>query len=83
MSVKIRLARFGAKKEPFYRVVVADSECPRNGKFLETVGTYNPLLDPAEVSFKNERIKILGWSGCHTYRYGKKSFKKRWFFCKF
>ena len=57
MSVKIRLARFGAKKRPIYRIVVADNESPRDGKFLETVGTYNPLLDPAEVSFKGERVK--------------------------
>ena len=57
MSVKIRLARHGAKKRPFYRIVVADSEAPRDGKYLENVGTYNPLLDPAEVSLKAERIK--------------------------
>ncbi|MEA3416157.1 MAG: 30S ribosomal protein S16 [Thermodesulfobacteriota bacterium] len=57
MSVKIRLARFGAKKRPSYRIVVADSESPRDGKFLETVGTYNPLLDPAKGSFKGERVK--------------------------
>ena len=57
MSVKIRLARHGAKKRPFYRIVVADSESPRDGKFLEIVGTYNPLTDPAEVVLKQERIK--------------------------
>ena len=57
MSVKIRLARHGAKKRPFYRIVVADNESPRDGRFLETVGTYNPLQDPAEVSLKSERIK--------------------------
>ena len=57
MGVKIRLARHGAKKRPFYRVVVADSESPRDGKFLEVVGTYNPLTDPADVSLKGERIK--------------------------
>ena len=57
MSVKIRLARHGTKKRPFYRVVVADNESPRDGRFLETVGTYNPLQDPAEVSLKEERIK--------------------------
>lgn len=57
MSVKIRLARFGAKKRPIYRIVVANSKSPRDGKFLETVGTYNPLLDPACVSFKGERVK--------------------------
>jgi len=57
MAVKIRLARHGAKKRPFYRVVVTDSESPRDGRFLEIVGTYNPVADPAEVSLKNERVK--------------------------
>lgn len=57
MSVKIRLARHGAKKRPFYRIVVADSESPRDGKFLEVVGTYNPLMDPAEIDVKGERVK--------------------------
>ncbi len=57
MPVKIRLARHGAKKKPFYRIVVADSESPRDGKFLENIGTYNPLKDPAEVTLKPERIK--------------------------
>jgi small subunit ribosomal protein S16 len=57
MSVKIRLARHGAKKRPFYRIVVANSESKRDGSFLEIVGTYNPLLDPAEVTLKDERIK--------------------------
>ncbi len=57
MAVKIRLARHGAKKRPFYRIVVADSKFPRDGRFLETVGTYNPLPDPTEVSLKEERIK--------------------------
>ena len=57
MAVKIRLARHGAKKRPFYRIVAADSEAPRDGKFLENLGTYNPLLDPEEVTVKTERIK--------------------------
>ena len=57
MPVKIRLARHGAKKKPFYRIVVADGESPRDGKFLENIGTYNPLKDPAEVTLKPERIK--------------------------
>jgi small subunit ribosomal protein S16 len=57
MAVKIRLARHGTKKRPFYRIVVADSESPRDGRFLEIVGTYNPLMEPAEVTFKNERVK--------------------------
>jgi len=51
------LARHGAKKRPFYRIVVADSESPRDGKFIENVGTYNPLIDPAKVVLKQERIK--------------------------
>jgi small subunit ribosomal protein S16 len=58
MAVKIRLARHGAKKKPFYRIVVADSESPRDGKYLENVGTYDPLFDPAKVSLKSERIKF-------------------------
>ena len=61
MAVKIRLARHAAKKRPFYRVVVADSESPRDGRFIETVGTYNPLQDPAEVTLKTERVKY--WLG--------------------
>ncbi len=61
MSVKIRLARHGAKKRPFYRIVVADSKCPRDGRYLEIVGTYNPLPDSVEVTLKSERIKY--WMG--------------------
>ena len=48
MAVKIRLNRMGAKKNPFYRVVVADSRSPRDGRFIEKVGTYNPVVEPAE-----------------------------------
>ena len=57
MAVKIRLARHGAKKRPFYRIVVADIECPRDGRYLENVGTYDPLIDPARVTLKSDRIK--------------------------
>jgi len=57
MAVKIRLARHGAKKKPFYRIVVADSENPRDGKFLENVGTYDPGYDPAKITLKTERIQ--------------------------
>jgi small subunit ribosomal protein S16 len=57
MAVKIRLARHGAKKNPFYRIVVADSESPRDGRFLEKVGTYNPLQDPAQVTLNTERVQ--------------------------
>lgn len=61
MAVKIRLARHGAKKRPFYRIVVADQESRRDGRFIEIVGTYNPLKDPADVSLKNDRIDY--WLG--------------------
>lgn len=57
MAVRMRLARHGAKKRPFYRIVVADSESPRDGRFLEKVGTYNPLCEPAEVTLKTERVQ--------------------------
>jgi small subunit ribosomal protein S16 len=57
MAVRIRLARHGAKKRPFYRIVVADNDSPRDGRFLENVGTYNPLMDPAEVTLKVDRIQ--------------------------
>ena len=52
--VKIRLKRMGAHKRPFYRVVVADSRNPRDGKFIEEIGTFNPLTDPAEIKIDNE-----------------------------
>ena len=52
--VKIRLKRMGAHKKPFYREVVADSRTPRNGRFIEEIGTYNPLKDPAEINIDNE-----------------------------
>ena len=57
MAVKIRLRRMGAKKAPFYRVVVADSRFPRNGRFIEEIGTYNPLTEPAQVSIDAEKAK--------------------------
>lgn len=56
MSVKIRLKRMGSKKRPFYRIVVADSRSPRDGRFIETVGTYNPLTEPEQVTLKEEAI---------------------------
>ena len=58
MAVKIRLSRFGRKKQPFYRIVVQDSEAPRNGKFLEIVGTYNPMVDPCEVTLQHDKVKL-------------------------
>jgi small subunit ribosomal protein S16 len=58
----IRLARIGKKKRPFYRVVVTEKTRPRNGRFVEIVGTYDPLKKPAEVKLDAERIKY--WLGC-------------------
>ena len=57
MPVKIRLQRIGAKKKPFYRIVVANSEAPSQGRFLEIVGTYNPRTEPATVTVKEDKIR--------------------------
>ena len=57
MAVKIRLRRVGAKKTPFYRVVVADSRYPRDGRFIEEIGTYNPLVEPSEFKVDVEKTK--------------------------
>ena len=59
MAVKLRLKRMGSKQRPFYRVVAADSRSPRDGKFIETVGTYNPITEPAEININEE--KALYW----------------------
>ncbi|WP_085524000.1 30S ribosomal protein S16 [Tuberibacillus sp. Marseille-P3662] len=59
MAVKIRLKRMGAKKRPFYRVVVADSKSPRDGRIIEQLGTYNPVVEPAEVNLDQD--KALDW----------------------
>jgi len=61
MSVKIRLTRKGTKKKPFYRIVAADVESPRDGRFLEALGTYDPMQDPAVITLKEERVKY--WLG--------------------
>ena len=57
MAVKIRLRRMGAHKKPFYRIVVADSRSPRDGKCIEEIGTYNPLTDPATINIDAEKAK--------------------------
>ena len=57
MAVKMRLRRMGAKKAPFYRVVVADSRYPRDGRFIDEIGTYNPLTDPATVEIDADKAK--------------------------
>ena len=59
MAVKLRLKRMGAKQKPFYRIVAADSRTKRDGKFLENVGTYNPIKTPAEIKVDEE--KVLNW----------------------
>ena len=59
MAVKIRLTRMGSKKKPFYRLNVADSRSPRDGRFIETVGTYNPLVAENQVTLKEDRV--LAW----------------------
>ena len=54
MAVKLRLKRMGTKKRPFYRIVAADSRSPRDGRFIETIGTYNPLTTPAEIKINED-----------------------------
>ena len=61
MSVKIRLKRMGMKKKPFYRVVVADIHSPRDGRFIEEIGYYDPMTQPAEIKVDNDRAKY--WLG--------------------
>ena len=57
MAVRIRLTRHGRKKQPFYRIIVADSESKRDGKFLDIVGTYDPIQDPAVIKIDNSKIE--------------------------
>jgi small subunit ribosomal protein S16 len=61
MAVKIRLRRMGGRQKPYYRIVAADSRFPRNGRFIEILGTYNPLIKPAQVKLEEE--KVLAWLG--------------------
>ena len=72
MAVKIRLRRMGAKRAPFYRVVVADSRYPRDGRFIEEIGTYDPTKDPAAVNIDAEKAKKMDIqrSSAHRYRKG-------------
>ncbi len=58
MALRIRLARYGAKKRPFYRIVVTNSESPRDGRFLEIIGTYDPRQEPAAVDIKEELLSL-------------------------
>lgn len=76
MAVKIRLRRMGAKKAPFYRIVVADSRYPRDGRFIEEIGYYNPLLNPAEVKVDKDKAKKWISNGAQPTDTVKSLFKK-------
>lgn len=76
MAVKIRLKRMGAHKKPFYRVVVADSRSPRDGKFIEEIGYYNPLTNPADVKIDGEAAKKWISNGAQPTETVKSLFKK-------
>lgn len=77
MAVKIRLKRMGAKKKPFYRVVVADSRSPRDGKFIEEIGYYNPVTEPAEIKIDVERAKYWVETGAQPTDTVKALLKKQ------
>ena len=76
MSVKIRLRRMGAKKAPFYRVVVADSRYPRDGRFIEQIGYYNPLTNPADIKIDAEKAKAWLEKGALPTETAKSVLKK-------
>lgn len=74
--VKIRLTRIGAKKAPCYRVVVADSRYPRDGRFIDIIGTYNPMTNPAEIKLDAEKAKDWMTKGAQPTETVKSLFKK-------
>ena len=76
MAVKIRLRRMGAKKAPFYRVVVADSRYPRDGRFIEEIGYYNPLTNPVEVKIDADKAKKWLGTGAQPTETVKSLLKK-------
>ena len=76
MSLKIRLTRMGAKKKPFYRIVVADERSPRDGRFIDKVGFYDPLKNPAEISLDKEKIKTWYEKGVRPTRTVESLFKR-------
>ena len=76
MAVKIRLRRMGAKKAPYYRIVVADSRYPRDGRFIEEIGFYNPMVEPAEVKVDAEKAKKWIANGAQPTDTVKALFKK-------
>ena len=76
MAVKIRLRRMGAKKDPFYRIVVADSRYPRDGRFIEEIGTYDPKTEPATLKVDAEKAKKWIFNGAQPTDTVKVLFKK-------
>lgn len=76
MAVKFRLSRFGSKKKPFYRIVVADERSPRDGRFIERVGSYDPLKDPVEIQLNREKIKSWYKKGAKPTKTVENLFKK-------
>ncbi|MGD9578850.1 MAG: 30S ribosomal protein S16 [Syntrophorhabdus sp.] len=76
MAVKFRLSRHGSKKKPFYRIVVADSNSPRDGRFIERVGFYDPLKEPVEISLDREKVKDWYKKGAKPTRTVENLFKK-------
>ena len=76
MAVKIRLRRMGAKKAPFYRVVVADSRSPRDGRFIEEIGYYNPISEPVEVKIDADKAKTWIKNGAQPTETVKALLKK-------
>jgi small subunit ribosomal protein S16 len=76
MAVKIRLRRMGAKKAPFYRIVVADSRSPRDGKFIEELGYYNPITEPSDVKIDAEKAKAWIANGAQPSDTVRSLFKK-------
>lgn len=76
MAVKIRLRRMGAKKNPFYRIVVADSRYPRDGRFIEEIGTYNPMTEPSTLKVDADKAKDWIAKGAQPTDTVKALFKK-------
>ncbi len=76
LATKIRLKRMGAKKAPFYRIVVADSRSPRDGRFIEQIGYYNPLTEPAEIKVDAEKANKWMAEGAEVSETVKVLFKK-------
>jgi small subunit ribosomal protein S16 len=76
LAVKFRLTRYGAKKKPFYRIIVTDSRSPRDGSFIEHVGSYDPMTEPAKVTLDKEKIKVWYQKGARPTKTVENLFKK-------